>query len=238
MGTIKLKRGSGSPAGSIEANEVAMDVANKNLYTSTDGSDAVILADNTENFLGTNTTELDITSDIDLNANNLKNVKQIKAEANLYNEVSAFRRVASGGAASNASIEVEREYGSSDPATGLDPRGVGFSFTIISDNYGFIYPGVFYGKSGGKDQNAGVENTVGMSTYGGPADSYAEFTIFEGNRNACNMQVPVRFPNYTTTERNALTNVAFGMQIYNTTDNKMQAYVNVSGTTPSWVDLH
>ena len=53
MGTIKLKRGTGSPAGSIAANEVAMDVAAKNLYTSTNGSDAVVLADNTENFLGT-----------------------------------------------------------------------------------------------------------------------------------------------------------------------------------------
>ena len=72
MGTIKLKRGTGTPAGSIEQYEVAMDVAAKNLYTSTDGSDAVILADNTENFLGTNTTELDVTSDLDLNNNEIE----------------------------------------------------------------------------------------------------------------------------------------------------------------------
>lgn len=413
MGTIKLKRGTGSPAGSIAANEVAMDVAAKNLYTSTNGSDAVVLADNTENFLGTNTTELDITSDIDMNDkdvngvsqlafklggadpsitytansgsafnfqslkintvydpnlspdlsasnsafqisnrkdagnnflnrwelltensksffgifvedtgggddgshstifslkgsdsssvynqlqsftsasgtpgptrlditgsavsfygneyilptsdgtngqllktdgagnlsfsntmstdidmdnNNLSDVKQITAKASAYNEVSQFRRIASAGAASNASLELERDYGSSDPATGLDPRGAGFSFTVISDNYNNIYPGVFYGKSGGKDQNAGVENTVGMSAYGGAADSYAEFTILEGNRNACNMEVPVRFPSYTTTERNALTNVVNGMQVYNTTDSKMQAYAG-----GAWVDLH
>ena len=51
MGTIKLRRGTGSPAGSLAQYEVAMDVAAKNLYTSTDGSDAVILSDNTENFL-------------------------------------------------------------------------------------------------------------------------------------------------------------------------------------------
>lgn len=51
MATIKLKRGSGSPAGNLEQYEVAMDVAAKNLYTSTDGSDAVILADNTLNTL-------------------------------------------------------------------------------------------------------------------------------------------------------------------------------------------
>lgn len=51
MGTIKLRRGSGSPAGSLAQYEVAMDVVAKNLYTSTNGSDAVILSDNTENFL-------------------------------------------------------------------------------------------------------------------------------------------------------------------------------------------
>ena len=44
MGTIKLKRGTGSPAGSLEQYEVAMDVAAKKLYVSTNGTDAVILA--------------------------------------------------------------------------------------------------------------------------------------------------------------------------------------------------
>ena len=77
MGTIKLKRGTGSPAGSLAQYEVAMDVAAKNLYTSTDGSDAVILADNTENFLETNTTELDITSDIDMNDKDVNGIGQI-----------------------------------------------------------------------------------------------------------------------------------------------------------------
>ena len=44
--------------------------------------------------------------------------------------------------------------------------------------------------------------------------------------------VPVQFPSYTTTERNALTAVN-GMQIYNSTDSKMQAYAG-----GAWVDLH
>ena len=48
MGTIKLKRGTGSPAGSLEQYEVAMDVAAKTLYTSSDGSDAVIIGNDTE----------------------------------------------------------------------------------------------------------------------------------------------------------------------------------------------
>ena len=42
----------------------------------------------------------------------------------------------------------------------------------------------------------------------------------------------LRFPNRTTTERNAVT-AANGMVIYNTTDNKLQVYAN-----GAWVDLH
>ena len=45
-------------------------------------------------------------------------------------------------------------------------------------------------------------------------------------------KVPVQFPSYTTTERNALSAVN-GMQIYNSTTSKMQAYAG-----GSWVDLH
>ena len=165
MGTIKLKRGTGSPAGSIEANEVAMDVANTTLYTSTDGSDAVILSNNTQEFLENNT------------------ISGITTETATYSEISKFSRINNTANYTVSCLEVERELGSSDPATGLDQRGAGFTFTIKSDNYNDIYPGAFYGKSGGKDQNAGVENTVGMSTYGGAADSYAEYTLFEGNRN-------------------------------------------------------
>jgi hypothetical protein len=51
MGTIKLRRGTGSPAGSLAANEVAMDTAAQVLYVSTDGSDAVQLADDSRNYL-------------------------------------------------------------------------------------------------------------------------------------------------------------------------------------------
>ena len=64
MATIKLKRGTGSPAGNIEQYEVAMDVAAKNIYTSTDGSDAVILADNTVNTLSGITSTLDISDKV------------------------------------------------------------------------------------------------------------------------------------------------------------------------------
>ena len=46
---IKPKRGTGSPAGSLEANEIAMDTAARKLYVSTDGSNAVVLAENISN---------------------------------------------------------------------------------------------------------------------------------------------------------------------------------------------
>ena len=46
-------------------------------------------------------------------------------------------------------------------------------------------------------------------------------------------KIPVQFPTYTTTQRNALSGVADGMVIYNSTDNKFQG--RASG---SWVNFH
>ena len=45
---IKPRRGTGSPAGSLAQNEIAMDIDARTLYVSSDGVDAVVLADNTE----------------------------------------------------------------------------------------------------------------------------------------------------------------------------------------------
>ncbi len=52
---IKPKRGSGSPAGSIETNEIAMDTGAKKIYVSTDGSNAVVLADDSRTYMETDT---------------------------------------------------------------------------------------------------------------------------------------------------------------------------------------
>jgi hypothetical protein len=41
----------------------------------------------------------------------------------------------------------------------------------------------------------------------------------------------------TTVERDAFIGAAYGMIIYNTTDNKFQGYQNTGGITPEWVDL-
>ena len=46
-------------------------------------------------------------------------------------------------------------------------------------------------------------------------------------------KVPVQFPTYTTTQRNALSGVANGMVIYNSTTSKFQGRAG-----GSWVDFH
>ena len=192
MSIIKPKRGTGSPAGSIETNEIAMDTAAKTLYVSTTGSNAEILANNTEYFLDNNT------------------ISGITAETASYSAISKFSRVNNNANYTLASLEVERELGSSDPATGLDQRGVGFTFTVKSDNYANIFPGAFYGKSGGKDQLAGVENAVGMSVYGGAADSYAETTVLEANKNLVNIYPETLFADAVTINGGLITNSTTG----------------------------
>ena len=67
MSTIKLKRGTGSPAGSLEEYEVAMDVDARTLYVSSDGVDAVVLADNTEYLLANATSEITVNPRLMLN---------------------------------------------------------------------------------------------------------------------------------------------------------------------------
>jgi hypothetical protein len=48
--------------------------------------------------------------------------------------------------------------------------------------------------------------------------------------------IPVKFPNFTTIERNALT-AEVGMVIFNTTDTKLQV-CTVGGVSPTWINLH
>ena len=54
---IKPKRGSGSPAGNLETNEIAMDTSAKKLYVSTDGTNAIVLAENIVNNTTSDLTE-------------------------------------------------------------------------------------------------------------------------------------------------------------------------------------
>ena len=105
MSIIKPKRGSGSPAGSIETNEIAMDTASKTLYVSTNGTDAEILANNTEYFLANNT------------------ISGITNSAAGYGGVVKAVRDDTGGGFSRTAMEVIRDLGSDGATSGIDPRG-------------------------------------------------------------------------------------------------------------------
>ena len=67
----------------------------------------------------------------------------------------------------------------------------------------------------------------------GPEDfsTYAKIDAVKAEFN-----IPVKFPNFTTTERDGLT-AEVGMVIFNTTDTKLQV-CTVGGGSPTWVNLH
>jgi hypothetical protein len=66
-----------------------------------------------------------------------------------------------------------------------------------------------------------------------PANFNEHLTI---SRSKFDSNIPIKFPNFTTVERDALT-AEVGMVIFNTTDTKLQV-CTVGGGTPTWVDLH
>jgi hypothetical protein len=74
-------------------------------------------------------------------------------------------------------------------------------------------------------EESGDEDKIRMDT-GGTERAVVDATKFE-------IKVPVQFPTYTTTQRNALSGVADGMVIYNSTTNKFQGRAS-----SSWVDFH
>ena len=185
MGTIKLKRGTGSPAGSIEQYEVAMDVSDKILYTSTDGSDAVVLADNTANFLSTNTTEIDITSDIDMNYKKVSNMQGFTNIATSFLNAGIFSRVDNTNNNIQPAFEVRRDLSSDGAVSGKDPRGAAMNFVIRSDATNtnnsdpFQYCGGVAGLSG-SGTNAGPHWIAGY-TYD-PSYPFAQNTLWEGTK--------------------------------------------------------
>ena len=78
--------------------------------------------------------------------------------------------------------------------------------------------------TGPDDSDESINDPLNYITHATVTPSKAEFGV------------PVRFPNFTTVERDALTAEA-GMVIFNTTDTKLQV-CTVGGGTPTWVDLH
>ena len=75
-----------------------------------------------------------------------------------------------------------------------------------------------------------LNNPVDVSN---PANFNNHFTV---NRSKVDAQVPVKFPSFTSTQRNALT-AEVGMVIFNTTDTKLQV-CTVGGGSPTWINLH
>jgi hypothetical protein len=82
MGTIKLKRGTGSPTnGDLAQYEVAMDVAAKQLYTSTNGTDVVTLSNEYTNADADARVNLQTGANLDLSS---KDTGDLSEGSNLY----------------------------------------------------------------------------------------------------------------------------------------------------------
>lgn len=192
MSIIKPKRGTGSPAGSIETNEIAMDTASKTLYVSTDGSDAEILANNTEYFLANNT------------------ISGITNSAPGYNSILNAIRADTGGSYSRTAMEVIRDLGSDGATSGIDPRGAMFGFTIWNDagnTNGAISPAQFLGgiqaKSGSGTNDNASPHWIEAFTYN---SSFAENKLWDGTMDEFNI-----YPELTVNNKSLIDATAGGL---------------------------
>ena len=216
MSTIKPKRGSGSPAGSIETNEIAMDTTSKTLYVSTNGTDAEILANNTEYFLANNT------------------ISGITNSAPAYGSILNAIRDDAGGGYSRTAMEVIRDLGSDGALPGKDTRGAMFGFTINSDAGNTngantqIFVGGIQGFSG--SGNNTQPNWIQAFTYDA---SFSEYTLWDGTSAEFNIYPPAEFHETVTLDSQASDPTGTnGMMYYNSTSNKFRGYQN-----GAWINL-
>ena len=169
MGTIKLKRGTGSPAGSLEQYEVAMDVAAKTLYTSSDGTDAVIIGNDTEYFLANNTIS-GLTNETPTYAGVIKSIRQNTAQNFVL-----------------TGAEIVRDLGSDGAVSGKEARTASIDFSVHSDNTNTnnapadIYAGGIYGGSGSNDGTS--PNFLACFAYDDGITSFSKPVIWEGTKN-------------------------------------------------------
>jgi len=187
MGTIKLKRGTGSPAGSLEQYEVAMDVAAQKLYVSSNGTDAVILANKYDDsdsvtaiedassltLTGGLTTESGLTVDAQYNAN--PNIS--------YGHTLTAKRAVDGAANSGDKTVATlwRDLDSEVINSGYDNRGTSLDYVLQSDSQGTTqYLGGISMQSGGT--SAGDKHWVKAWSYDDGQTSFATDTIFEANK--------------------------------------------------------
>jgi len=173
MSIIKPKRGTGSPAGSIETNEIAMDTAAKTLYVSTDGTNAEILANNTEYFLANNTIS-GLTNLMD-GAGNTQYSKRILSSRQNDTVQQPLTL-----------IEIERDLGGDGAVAGKELRVPSYDFSIKSNATNTnnspqnIYAGGLYGGSGSNDGS--LPNFLGAFAYDDGITSFSKATIWEGTK--------------------------------------------------------
>lgn len=165
---IKLKRGTGTPAGSLEQNEVAMDIADKTIYTSSDGSDAVIIGNNTEYFLANNT------------------ISGLSNEAIPYGDIAFFTRVNDAAGLPTPALELVRDLTSDGADSGKDDRCASIEFSVKSDATNTnnapqnIYAGGFFAGSGSND--GADPHYLGCFAYDDGITSYSKETIWEATK--------------------------------------------------------
>tara|TARA_R110002167_G_scaffold2255_1_gene11597 strand:- start:183 stop:1679 length:1497 start_codon:yes stop_codon:yes gene_type:complete len=170
MSIIKPKRGTGSPAGSIETNEIAMDTASKTLYVSTDGTDAEILANNTEYFL----------------ANNI--ISGLTNETPTYAGIIKTKRANTAQNFVLTGSEIVRDLGSDGAVLGKEPRTASLDFSVQSDATNTnnspqnIYAGGFYGGSGSNDGTS--PNFLACFAYDDGITSFSKPVIWEGTKDS------------------------------------------------------
>lgn len=192
MGTIKLKRGTGSPAGSLEQYEVAMDVAAQTLYVSSNGTDAVILAnkyddaDSVSAIESASSLTLSGTVDVDDTLTAMGGFT-VDAEYNgnpniSYGNTLFAKRAVDGGAGSGdrTIATLWRDLDSEVINSGYDNRGTSLDYVLQSDSQGTTqYLGGVSMQSGGTSFGDG--HWVKAWSYDDGQTGFGIDTIFEAN---------------------------------------------------------
>ena len=189
MSTIKLKRGTGTPANSsLEQYEVAMDVAAKKIFTSTDGTDVVTLSNEYADADAVTAVEaanltLAGTVDTDSALTALGGLTVDASGASGYaNSLFAKRQIGGAEFSGDKTIAtVWRDLDSEVIRSTYDNRGTSLDYVLQSDSQGTTqYLGGVSMQSGGTATGAG--HWVKAWAYDDGVTGFARDTIFEANK--------------------------------------------------------
>lgn len=217
---IKLKRGTGSPAGSLEQYEVAMDQAAQTLYTSTDGLDAIILANKYDDADAVNAIE---TATLDLQNDLTVEGTVTLASTNVDATITPFYNFVGNpppGAifATGAQTKQSVAYASN-----------GFFRHILTNLYTGSYTDGDY-SVGSIDYHRYKDPTDGLAikhqlnlVIFDPADGVTPDVLISGYTNKVETFKPFKLVNMDSTARDALSPES-GWMIFNTTTSKLEVY--------------